>query len=120
MSPTLDEQATTTDPQVTADHHAVLLFQTIARAIDIDGVRRPWGVTLPYGTTNHARLQYGSGCTADVDDWGLLLGATPVLDPTILVGPGHWRKYEVTGVLDGMHFEVWCTVPVDESEQVSA
>lgn len=105
MSPILDEQATTSDPQVTADHRAAKLFAALARAIELDGMPRPANVNTYTGAAQF----YGDDAgAASVDDWAELLGTSPTLDKHVHDAPYPWRKYFARGVLDGVEIVVWC------------
>lgn len=110
MSPTLDENATSSDPRVQRDHRAALLFAALHRAIELDGLPAPLSVTP--GVAPPANLQLAS--VADVDDWSVRLGVdrAPDLEP---IGTPPWREYHAIGAIEGIAVEVWCSVDAEET-----
>jgi hypothetical protein len=117
MSPTLDEQATISDPQVTADYHAARLFAVLSRAIEHDGMPRPLMVMLSGGTEPYALTHLSAD---HVDDWARLLGVKAALDPTISRTANRaWQRYTAEGILDGVRLQARCSVDVPDDAKAA-
>lgn len=108
MSPTLDETATTDDPQVRRDHRAALLFRALYRAIEFDGLPAP-RIVLP-GIGLPVKLQMSTA--ADVDDWAVCLDVPVELEDHVYDGPPPWRMYRAAGALEGVEIEIWAPDPM--------
>lgn len=107
MHTTIDESTGVRDERVTHDHRVAIAFQVLYRAVEFDGMPAPLAVHLH--SADVVRLQFDDDQTARIDDWASLLG-TPAATVGDVFGSARrpWRKYTVTGQIEGQTVEVWC------------
>lgn len=92
--------------RVALDIRCSKAFLALHRAVEFDGMPGPLAVHFLYDAV---ALQFDDDQTAAVDDWAGLLNMPTDLG-TSLMGAAHrpWRKYAVSGQVDGIAVRVWC------------
>jgi hypothetical protein len=74
MSPTLDETATNSDPQITKNFTRATAILAVYRAVDLDGLPAPRSIRFE---NDGLRLVMDENAVAEVDDWAFHLRVDP-------------------------------------------